>query len=76
MAEEIDAGECGRGAPAAGRFGVEGEDLSAGSLVRAEREVREDARRPRSCSSATRSFGRPSMARRQDFSSVAHVGAR
>jgi hypothetical protein len=58
-AKEIDAG--GRALVAVRVWlgpAKEGEALDAGSLVRAEREAREDARRPRRCSPATRREGR------------------
>jgi hypothetical protein len=45
-------------------------------LVRAEREVREDAKRPRRCSPTTRSFGRPAMAQQQDSRVAARVEVR
>jgi hypothetical protein len=47
-----------------------------GILIRAERDAREDARRPRRCSPATRSSGRPAMARQRNSLAAARVGAR
>jgi hypothetical protein len=44
-----------------------------GILVRAEREAREDARRPMRCSPTTRSFGRPAMVWRPGFTVAAPV---
>jgi hypothetical protein len=75
-AEEIDADGCGRGAPAAGRFGERRRSSRHGILVRAVRTAREDVRKPRRCSPVTRSSGRPSIARRRDSLVVARVGVR
>jgi hypothetical protein len=44
-----------------------------GILVQAEREAREDARRPMRCSPTTRSFVRPAMAWRLGFTVAAPV---
>jgi hypothetical protein len=69
-AEEIDASGCGRGTPAAGRFGAKGEapGARAGGMY--------DERRSRRHSPATRSSGRPSKVSRWDSLVVARVGAR
>jgi hypothetical protein len=65
-AEEIDAGRCDRGAPAAGRFGERRRSSGRRIFMRAERTAREDARRSRRWSPATRSVEWPAMARRRD----------
>jgi hypothetical protein len=69
-AEEIDAGGCGRGAPAAGQFGAEGEvpGARAGGMY--------DKRRSRRHSPATRSSERPSKVPWWDSLAMARVGAR
>jgi hypothetical protein len=66
-AEEIDAGgRCRRRQRGVTLSGRGRRSPRRGILVRAEREAREDARRPRRSSPTTRGSGRPAMVRRRD----------
>jgi hypothetical protein len=70
---EIDADGRASVAARVARSGGGRRDPKHGILVWAEREAREDARRPRRCSPTTRSFGRPAMAWRPGFTVAAPV---